>query len=110
MVHIKGIPMLDTVRSSKQFFGEGEYQRLVGLLSPEAKKVFQEGIVASEWYPLEVYTNLLELIVKEKHKGNVLVLAKGSAKVIEKHFRGIYAVFVKLGSPEYFIKKLATFT
>lgn len=110
MVKIKGVPILDAVKSSKTTFGEKEYERLVSLLSPEAKKAFQEGIVGSAWYPLDVYTNLLDVIVKEKHNGDRLVLAKESAKVMEKHFRGIYAIFVKLGSTEYFIKKVATFT
>jgi hypothetical protein len=110
MVQIKGIPILDTMKSSKQVFGEKEYERLVTLLSPEAKKIFQEGIVASNWYSLDVYSNLLDLIVKEKHQGDPLPLAKGSAKIMEKNFRGIYAIFIKLTSPEYFIKKVATFT
>jgi hypothetical protein len=65
--------------------------------------------VASEWYALDVYTNFLEMVVKEKHKGNYSVIVKGSENQVEKQLRGIYSPFVKLGSPEYFIKKIASF-
>jgi hypothetical protein len=37
----------------------------------------------------------------------VEVLIKGSEEVIERQLRGIYKVFVKLGSPEFVLKRIA---
>lgn len=48
MVQIKGMSILETLKSSKLFYGEKELERIFDLLSPGAKKVFQEGIAGSE--------------------------------------------------------------
>lgn len=107
MVQIKGTAVLDTITLVKKRMGNDEFNRIVGLLGDEAKKMFQGEVFTSSWYPLDLFTQFLEAEIRESAGGNVEVLIKGSEAVIERQLRGIYKVFVKLGSPEFVLKRIA---
>lgn len=107
MVQIKGTAVLDTIRLVKQRTGDDGFNRIVALLDEEPRKMFQNEVFSSTWYPLDAFTHFLEVQIRESASGNVEVLVKGSEEVVERQLRGIYKVFVKLGSPEFVLKRIA---
>ncbi len=107
MPQIKGTAVLDTVQQVQKRAGDPAYQKVVGLLDDETRKIFQNQISPSSWYSLDSFTHFLEVEIKELAGGDEEVLLRGTEKVVEHQLRGIYKVFVKLGSPEFVLKRLA---
>jgi len=107
MVQIKGTAVLDTIAMVKKRAGEEGFKKIVALLNEDAKKLFQGEVFTSSWYPLDLFTQFLEVEIRESAGGNEELLIKGSEAVIERQLRGIYKVFVKLGSPEFVLKRIA---
>src|SRR5208282_3280429 len=107
MVQIKGTAVLDTIAMVKKRAGEEGFKKIVALLDEDARKLFSGEVFTSSWYPLDLFTQFLEVEIRESAGGNEEVLIKGSEAVIERQLRGIYKVFVKLGSPEFVLKRIA---
>jgi hypothetical protein len=107
MIEIKGSAVLETVQAVKRRAGQDAYEKIIGLLDPETRKVFQAEISPSSWYSLDVFTRFLAFEIKVLANGNEEMIVRGAETVIERQLRGIYKVFVKLGSPEFIIKRIA---
>ena len=107
MAEIKGIVLMDALRAIKARAGEAEVAKILGQLDGESKAVFGGLISASSWYPLDIFADFLEADIRETAGGNREVLIARSEKVTEGQLRGIYKVFVKLGSPEFVIKRIS---
>jgi hypothetical protein len=107
MVQIKGSIVLDTVRAIKTRAGEEAYAKIISLLKDETRKVFETELFSSTWYALDHFVNFLEVEIKVLANGNEEILIRGSESLVEKQLRGIYKAFVKLGSPEFIIKRVA---
>jgi hypothetical protein len=108
VLKIKGSPIIDVIKWRIAKYGEKETDRLFNLLDPEVKKTFQNTIITTEWYPMDHFIRFLELDVGELYKGNPEALIGPSEEILGKQLRGIYSLFVKLGSPEFVIKRLST--
>jgi len=104
---IKGRVLLDTMDAVKKRSGEQELSKVVRSLSGQSRKVFESPILFSEWYPLDAFAEFLEADVRETANGDRQVLAKRSEKVIEAQLRGVYKIFVKLGSPKFVITRIS---
>ncbi len=107
VVQIKGTAVLDTIKAIKERAGTGEFERIVGHLDEETQKVFRGEIAPSSWYPFDAFARFLEAAVRETAGGNEEELIKRSEAVIERQLRGIYKIFIKLGSPEFVIRRIA---
>jgi hypothetical protein len=107
MIEIKGSAVLETVQAIKHRAGQPAYEKIADLLDPETKKIFQTPISTSSWYPLDAFTRFLELEIKVLADGKEEMVVRGAETVIERQLRGIYKVFVKFGSPEFIIKRIA---
>lgn len=107
MVEIKGSVILDSITGIKRRDGEQAYEELVALLDEDTKRMFQSVISGSSWYSLDLFLRFLAAEVSKSANGNEEVLVTRSEKVIERQLRGIYKVFVKLGSPEFLMKRIA---
>jgi hypothetical protein len=107
MVQIKGSAIKETVEQIKRRSGEAAFQRILGLLEEQPRKVFEGEIFSSTWYPLDLFARFLEIEIKVLADGNEEAVTRGSEAVIERQLRGIYKAFVKLGSPEFVIKRIA---
>jgi hypothetical protein len=105
---IKGAVLLDSIKSIKARGGDTELARITGKLEGNAKAVFEGPIYPWGWYPLDAFTDFLEADIRETANGNPEALIARSEKVIEAQLRGIYRVFVKLGSPGYVVKRIAS--
>jgi hypothetical protein len=104
---IKGRVLLDTLASVKEREKESGLARIVEGLSEKSKKIFESPILFSDWYPLDSFTEFLEVNVRETANGNCEVLAKRSEKVVESHLRGVYRIFIRLGSPKFVITRIS---
>lgn len=107
MLHIKGTVVLDTMEAIKARAGKEELDKIVGRLDEETRKVFQQPISPSSWYSCDAFARFLEVDIRETAGGNEAELIKRSEAVIEKQLRGIYKMFVKLGSPAFVIRRIA---
>src|SRR5216683_2868778 len=107
MVQIKGSAIKETIEQIKRRSGEDAFQKILGLLDEETRKIFEGEIFSSTWYPLDAFTRFLEVEIKVLADGNEEMVTRGSEAVIERQLRGIYKAFVKLGSPEFVIKRIA---
>ncbi len=108
MVQIKGSVIQETINQVKRRSGDDSLKKILNLLDDETRKVFEGEIFASSWYSLDVFTRFLEVEIKLLADGNEEMVTRGSEAVIERQLRGIYKAFVKLGSPEFVIKRIAT--
>src|SRR5580700_94408 len=107
MVQIKGTAIKDTIEQIKRRSGDAAFQKILELLDDETRKVFEGEIFSSTWYSLDLFTRFLEIEIKVLADGNEQMVTRGSEAVIERQLRGIYKAFVKLGSPEFVIKRIA---
>lgn len=107
MVQIKGSAIKETINQIKSRSGEDALQKILGLLDEETRIICQDEIYSSSWYPLDVFTRFLEVEIRVLADGKEEMITRGSEVVIEKQLRGIYKAFVKLGSPEFVIKRIA---
>jgi hypothetical protein len=107
VVQIKGSAIQETINQIKNRAGEGAFQEILTLLDEEARNVFKGEIYSSTWYPLDLFARFLELEIRVLADGKEEMVTRGSEAVIERQLRGIYKAFVKLGSPEFVIKRIA---
>jgi hypothetical protein len=107
MVQIKGSAIQETINQIKHRSGEEAFQKILGLLDEESRNVFKNGIYSSTWYSLDLFARFLELEIRVLADGKEEMVTRGSEVVIERQLRGIYKAFVKLGSPEFVIKRIA---
>ena len=107
MADIKGRVVLDTLAAIKEREKEAGLTRIVVSLSEKSKKIFESPILFSDWYPLDAFAEFLEANVRETAGGDCEVLAKRSEKVVEAQLRGVYRIFVRLGSPKFVITRIS---
>jgi hypothetical protein len=107
VLKVKGTVLLDTMQAIKDRAGEQEFHKIVSHLDEQSKKVFENAIYASSWYSLDALARFLEVDIRETANGDERELTRRSEVVIEKQHRGIYRMFIRLGSPEFVIKRIA---
>lgn len=107
MVQIKGSAIQETINQVKRRAGEEAFQKILALLDEETRNVLKAEIYSSSWYSLDFFTRFLEEEIRVLAEGKEEMVTRGSEAVIERQLRGIYKAFVKLGSPEFVIKRIA---
>jgi len=107
MVQIKGSAIKETINQIKNRAGEEALKKIFGLLDDETRKMCEGEVFSSTWYPLDLFTRFLEIEIRVLGDGNEEMVTRGSEAVIERQLRGIYKAFVKFGSPEFVIKRIA---
>jgi hypothetical protein len=106
-IQIKGTTVRDTLETLRGRMGEVGYDHLLTRLDEPSQRLLREPIIASQWYPLDAFTTLLVAVVNEHDHGDPKALAKRAERVFEKQLTGIYRIFIRLGSPEALIKRIA---
>src|SRR5215470_2696835 len=107
MLQIKGTAVLGTMDAIRARAGKEELERILAHLDDDTREVFEESISPSSWYSCDAFARFLEADVRETAGGNEQELIRRSEAVIEKHLNGIYKIFVRLGSPEFVIRRIA---
>jgi hypothetical protein len=106
-LQIKGTTVRDAIEGIRGRLGQERFDRLMSLLDEPSREMYRERIIATQWYPLDAFTNLLETDVREHDGGDPSKLVKRSEIVFEKQLTGIYRMFIRLGSPESLVKRIA---
>jgi hypothetical protein len=107
MVQIKGSAVKETIDQIKTRAGEDAFQKVLALLDDEACNAFKGEVYSSTWYPLDFFTRFLEVEIRVLANGNEEMVTRGAEAVNERQLRGIYKAFVKAGSPEFIIERIA---
>lgn len=93
----------------KEKFGEDGFQKWLDSLSPEAQGVFAKNVIPVGWFPLEQILSkptkkICDLFYNGKLKG-----AWDSGRFsAEQGLKGVYKVFIKLGSAAFITKKASS--
>ena len=83
-----------------------QYQTWYDSLTPKAKEVFKEHILASSWYPLhEAVIEPTQKICDLFYNGSDKGAWKAGEFSAEHSLKGIYKIFVKVGTPQFIIKR-----
>jgi hypothetical protein len=107
MVHIKGATILGSMERIREHHGEEGLNKIIDQLHDEEKAIFKGAILASQWYPLTPFARFLEIDVKLFYAGDPKGLIASAEEVVEKQLRGIYRMFIKIGSPEFVVKGIS---
>ncbi len=108
MIEIKGSVINDSINAVKLRSGEETFKKILDSLNADTRKIFESEIIFhTNWYPLEAFLQYLEADLKLTANGNENELIERSEQLIEKQLKGIYKVFVKLGSPEFIINRVS---
>jgi eukaryotic-like serine/threonine-protein kinase len=107
MVEIKGATIKETVTQIKTRAGDQAFQKILALLDEDTRRIFEGEIFASTWYPLDKFARFLEVEIRVLANGREEVITRGAEAVNERQLLGIYKAFVRVGSPEYVIERIA---
>lgn len=104
---IKGSAVIDAVSAIQARSGDEAYQRVVGTLGEEDQELFRGAIAPGDWCPLDAFLRLVEADLRASAGGDERTLIESSERVIDRQLHGIYRLFVKLGSPEFVLKRIS---
>jgi hypothetical protein len=109
MMEVKGSTIKDMPQYIKDKYGEEKYQKWFNSLSDEAKEVFGKSILASNWYPLRTSQKEAEEKILELFHGSDPKISKElSMEMTKRTFSGVYKVFIKMGSPSFFVNRIVS--
>ena len=103
---VKGIAIATIPLFIQERFGEGGFNRWINALTPEARKVYQASVLASVWYPLrESLIEPLRKMCDLFYAGDLKGAHEAGRFSADYSLKGIYKIFVKLGSPESMVRR-----
>lgn len=87
-------------------FGNEEFERWLRFLTPDAKKVYSNPIIKTEWYPLkEMLVRPTLKICELFYKKNLIGAFECGRFSAEYGLKGIYKILVRLSSPDVLINR-----
>lgn len=104
MVEVKGSIVNEYIIAVKKRVGDQIYNTIISQLDDRSRLLFEKPISDTDWFSLDAYVNFLELDIKLTANGDENVLINRAETLIEKLFKGIFWIFVKLASPESFLR------
>ena len=106
MVNIKGSAFLTSMNLARQTHGEAGLKAVLDSLSEEDRRVLKS-VLCSEWYPLDVYVNMLKAELNEFCGGSESAFVEQRVYLgVEQQVKTIYRVFLRFGSPEDILARL----
>lgn len=103
---VKGRVLIDAVAVARELRGQTAVDALVATLDAEAQEVLRGTLLANDWCPLDVLTSFMAASVRMHNGGDESVIVARSERVVEQQLGGIYRIFIRLGSPEFIVKRL----
>ncbi len=105
----KGTVLQSIPKFVQKRFGDDAVQRWLARLSPEARDVYSNPIMASMWYPLiAAVAEPTEAICDLFCGGDMKGAWESGRFSAEEALKGIYKIFVIVGTPQTILKKGAT--
>jgi hypothetical protein len=106
---VKGSVLQSVPKFIRARFGDEGLQRWLDALDGECRTLFTGPILPSGWYPVQVsLVGPTVLLCELFYNGDVRGAWESGRFSAEDGLRGIYRVFVRLGSPHFIISKGAT--
>ena len=103
----KGSSVTATREFVKSNFGQGQYGNWVKSLPEDSAKIYSSSILSTDWYPVKEGLIIpTEKICVMFFNGDMKKGAWETGRFSADYaLKGIYRFFVKLGSPEFIVKK-----
>ena len=93
----------------KEKFGEEGFQKWLEVLSPEAQETFRNRILATSWFPLkEILSEPTKKLCETLYGGDLKGAWECGRYSADYALKGVYKMFIKLGSVHFLIKKAST--
>lgn len=105
-MEIKGSALISTKDFIKKNFGDDGYEKWLTELSENTAKIYSGSILLSKWYPLK--EGLIEpsrVMCNMFFKSDVKGAWQAGRHSADYSLKGIYRLFVKMGSPQFIVKK-----
>lgn len=105
MAKVRGLSYTAIMNFVKQNYGEESYQKVLGSLSEEDKKIFMEKFVTMTWYPVKPLFNFLgaaDVVLGKQDEQIPYLIGQGGA---ENMFGGIFKYFLEVGRPHTIIRR-----
>jgi hypothetical protein len=87
--------------------GEESFQKVLAVLGPEARKVFEDGPLETMWYPYDVYIELSEAIDRVLGAGDLQLVYEMGAYSCESNLTGIFRMFFRFGNINFLLDRAA---
>jgi hypothetical protein len=102
---IKGTALIDSIAALQRRKGPHALEEVLERLRPSWRELFRAALSPSGWYSLDVFAEFLRCTIQPGEPATLL--AQRSEAAIEHQLRGIYRMFVKLGTPTFVLKRMA---
>jgi len=103
---VKGTAIITVPLFVKERFGHGGFNQWLNALTPDARKVYQASVLTSNWYPLkEALIEPLRKMCDLFYAGDLKGAGESGRFSADYSLKGIYKIFVKLGSPESMVRR-----
>lgn len=103
---IKGASILVVPKHIIKEFGKTEYHKWLNNISQEARDVYSKKIRPIDWFDLKkIYLDPVNVMCKMFYKGDYQGAWDVGAMDARNALSGFYRIFIKLGSPEFLIKR-----
>ena len=104
-MEIKGTAIVTIPIFVEEKFGKDGFDKWINLLTPDARKTFTQGVYPAFWYPIkEILVEPTQIICDLFYNGDQHGAWECGQFSAENALRGVYAIFIKLGSPAFLIK------
>jgi hypothetical protein len=105
-MEVKGTAVTTIPAFVKAKHGEAGYGKWLDSLKPEARKEFSGTMLSSAWYPLREMLIEPTLSIGNLFYGGTMLGAVELGRYSAEHgLKGVYRLFVRIGSPEFIISK-----
>lgn len=106
---VKGTAVATLPLFIKHKFSDNGFNQWLNALSPEAKEVFSHQVMATSWFPLKsILVEPTQKMCTLFYNGNARGAWENGRFSADHALKGVYKIFIKLGSPEFLIKKAST--
>ena len=108
-MEVKGSAVATLPLFVRENFGEDGFKKWHTALSPDAQKVFEKNVLTVGWFPLEqTLTVPTKKICDLFYNGSMKGAWDSGRFSAEQGLRGVYKMFIKLGSAAFIAKKASS--
>jgi len=109
IMRVKGSAVSTLPLFVRDNFGEDGFQKWFVSLSPDAQKVFEKNVLSIGWFPLiQILFEPTKKICDLFYRGSLKGAWDSGRFSAEQVLKGVYKVFIKLGSAAFITKKASS--
>ncbi len=108
-MEVKGTAIASLPEFITKKYGQSAFGQWVNSLSENARKVYSSPVLLGKWYPLrEIMVEPTKKMCELFYRGDMKGAWEAGRFSADMGLRGVYKLFVKLGSPEFLIRKASS--